>query len=119
MAKNAVKFHEMKNDELDLELKELKEKLFRLRFSHATGQLSNPQEMVLCKKDIARVKTIINERVLKAAAKGEKLVIITKTPLKKPVADKKATVAKVDKKVEKAVKKPAPIKEGAVAAEEV
>ncbi len=63
---NAVKFHEMKTDELNAQLKELKEKLFRLRFSHATGQLTNPMEMAVCKKDIARVKTILRQREIKA-----------------------------------------------------
>ena len=61
----AEKFHEMKTEELSAQLKELREKLFRLRFSHATGQLGNPKEMTVCKKDIARVKTILKERELK------------------------------------------------------
>ena len=38
----AKQFHEMKNDELIVKLNELKQELFNLRFSHATGQLSNP-----------------------------------------------------------------------------
>ena len=33
----------------------------------ATGQLTNPQRMRECKKDVARVKTLIRERELKAA----------------------------------------------------
>ena len=65
MNKKAEKFHELKTDELLAELKEQKEKLFRLRFSHATGQLANPMEMAATKKDIARVKTILKDRELK------------------------------------------------------
>jgi len=57
-------FKELKNDELNVKLKELKQELFNLRFSHATGQLSNPMQMVKCKKDIARVKTVLREREL-------------------------------------------------------
>ncbi|HOR12821.1 MAG TPA: 50S ribosomal protein L29, partial [Clostridia bacterium] len=38
------------------------------RFQLATGQLSNPQRIKECKKDIARVKTLIRERELKVAA---------------------------------------------------
>ena len=64
------KFHEMKTDELSTQLKELREKLFHLRFTHAMGQgsLANPMELVICKRDIARVKTILRERELKKAA---------------------------------------------------
>ena len=85
--KKAEKFHEMKTDELTAELKELKEKLFRLRFQHATGQLANPMEMAACKKDIARVKTILQERELKAASGGNKPVVAA-APLKKAKAAK-------------------------------
>ena len=38
----AVKFNEMKDDELNVKLNELRQELFNLRFSHATGQLANP-----------------------------------------------------------------------------
>ena len=41
--------------------KELKNELFNLRFQSATGQLANPQRISECKKDIARLKTIIRE----------------------------------------------------------
>ncbi len=63
----AKQFHEMKNDELIVKLNELKQELFNLRFSHATGQLSNPSQMVNCKRDIARINTILRERELKKA----------------------------------------------------
>ena len=63
----APKFNEMKDDELNVKLGELKQELFNLRFSHATGQLANPMQMVNCKRDIARIKTILRERELKKA----------------------------------------------------
>lgn len=66
----AQQFHEMKNEELTAKLIELKQELFNLRFSHATGQLTNPLQMVNCKKDIARIKTILREREIKAKAKA-------------------------------------------------
>ena len=56
------------NDALAAREKELKAELFNLRFQSATGQLNNPQRISECKKDIARVKTIIRERELAAAA---------------------------------------------------
>lgn len=53
-------------DELNTKLKELSEELFNLRFRHAIGQLENPASLKTCKKDIAKVKTILRERELKA-----------------------------------------------------
>jgi large subunit ribosomal protein L29 len=60
----AKEIHEMKSDELELKLEDLKKELFNLRFSHTTGQLNNPMQMAACKKDIARVKTVLRERSL-------------------------------------------------------
>ena len=64
----ANKFRDMTNDALAAQEKELKSELFNLRFQSATGQLSNPQRIRECKKDIARVKTIIRERELAQVA---------------------------------------------------
>ena len=64
----ANKFRDMNNEALAVREKELKQELFNLRFQSATGQLANPQKINECKKDIARVKTIIRERELKAVA---------------------------------------------------
>ena len=58
--------HELTVDELNTKLKELKQELFNLRFRHAIGQLENPSALKNCKKDIAKVKTILRERELKA-----------------------------------------------------
>jgi len=104
MAK-ATKFHEMKNEELSVELRELKERLFRLRFSAATGQLQNPQEMTHCKKDIARVKTVMHERQIKANAKGERLSFSLVKPSTKKVKASKATAKAPAKPTEKAAAK--------------
>ncbi len=56
---------ELTNEELTSKLNELKQELFNLRFSNATGQLANPMQLVKCKKQIAQVKTILTERELK------------------------------------------------------
>jgi len=61
------KFNELRNDELEVKLGELKQELFNLRFSHATGQLSNPKQLTNCKRDIARIKTVLRERQIKKA----------------------------------------------------
>jgi large subunit ribosomal protein L29 len=64
----ASKLHEMSNDELTTQLKDLKQELFNLRFQNATGQLGNVMVIKQTKKDIARVKTILREREVKSAA---------------------------------------------------
>lgn len=65
----ASSFRELTNEELNERERELKAELFNLRFQLATGQLNNPQRIRECKKDIARVKTLIRERELQAVAK--------------------------------------------------
>ncbi|MCP4371684.1 MAG: 50S ribosomal protein L29 [Deltaproteobacteria bacterium] len=47
---------------------ELAEELFNLRFQHEIGQLENPQKMKQTKREIARLKTIINEKAKKDKA---------------------------------------------------
>jgi large subunit ribosomal protein L29 len=74
----------MTNEELANKLASLKEELFSLRFAHATNSLSNPLQLKTCKRDIAKVKTIIRERELNIA----KVVPAEKAA---PVAAKKTT----------------------------
>jgi large subunit ribosomal protein L29 len=50
--------------ELSTELENKKSELFNLRFQLATGQLQNTAAIRECKKDIARVQTIIRQREL-------------------------------------------------------
>ena len=50
--------------ELDTEMNKKKSELFNLRFQLATGQLQNTAAISACKRDIARVKTIIREQQL-------------------------------------------------------
>ena len=53
---------EMSSQDLEKKLKELKQELFNLRFQHAVNQLENPHKIADVKKDIARVKTILNQK---------------------------------------------------------
>ena len=59
---------ELTVEELNTKLKDLKEELFNLRFRHAIGQLENPASLKNCKKDIAKVMTILRQRELKVKA---------------------------------------------------
>lgn len=56
----------MTTEELTSKLSELKSELFNLRFSLATGNLPNNTQIKNVKKDIARVKTVLREREIKA-----------------------------------------------------
>ena len=58
------KIKEMSSPELEKELGELKNELFKLRFSLATNGLDNPMKIREVKKDIARIKTVLREREL-------------------------------------------------------
>jgi large subunit ribosomal protein L29 len=57
-------------DELNNELVELRREQFKLRMSHATGELNNHTEHKRVRRAIARVKTILGE--LSRAAGAEK-----------------------------------------------
>ena len=59
---------ELSVEQLNEKVLELKKDLFNLRLAHATNQLDNPTKIADVKRDIARIKTIIRERELKAQA---------------------------------------------------
>ena len=50
-------------EELNNKIKENKEELFNLRFQQATGNLEKPGRLKDLRKEVARMKTIIRERV--------------------------------------------------------
>ena len=52
------------SSDLNKELVELKQELFKLRFQLATNGLDNPMKINSIKKDIARIKTVIRAREL-------------------------------------------------------
>ena len=59
------KINEYKNmsvEELQKELKALKNELFKLRFQQSLKGLDNPKKLTLVRKEIARVNTLITEK---------------------------------------------------------
>ena len=64
----AKELMEKTTPELNEQIKELKAELFKLRFQLATGQLQNTMAITECKRNIARAKTIVRDRELKAQA---------------------------------------------------
>lgn len=59
---------DLSTDELVIKISDLKDELFKLRFQLATGQLDNPMTIRDVRRTIARVKTVLRERELKAQA---------------------------------------------------
>ena len=49
-------------EELNKELLELLKAQFSLRMQHATGQLANSAKLKAVRRDIARLKTVMNEK---------------------------------------------------------
>lgn len=59
----ASEIRELSDMELRQKEKYLSEELFNLKFQLATGQLENTMRVPQIKKDLARIKTIIREKV--------------------------------------------------------
>ena len=60
-----MKIHEireMKDEELVKRIEEEEKNLIDLRFSHQLKQLTNTAKIMLAKKDVARMKTVLSER---------------------------------------------------------
>ena len=66
----ASEVRDLTTAELESKLKDLKAELFNLRFQLAINQLDNPMRISAVKKDIARVKTVLRENVIKDSAKA-------------------------------------------------
>jgi large subunit ribosomal protein L29 len=65
---DAAELRDKTPDQLREQLVTLKKEQFNLRFQAATGQLENPARMKLVRRDVARVKTVLNEKAAQAAA---------------------------------------------------
>ncbi|MGA6927099.1 MAG: 50S ribosomal protein L29 [Desulfosarcina sp.] len=57
----ATEIRDLSADEIRQKVAHLQEALFNLRFQHEIGQLENPKKLGETKKDIARLKTILND----------------------------------------------------------
>lgn len=58
----ARELRELTDDELLSKEEELRDQLFKMKFQHALGQLENAMKLKNIKKDLARIKTILNEK---------------------------------------------------------
>jgi large subunit ribosomal protein L29 len=60
----ASKLRELSVAELEQKLNGSRQKLFQLKFKNSSGQLKNPLEIRVLRRDIARIKTILAARGL-------------------------------------------------------
>ena len=60
----ALDVRELSQDEIESQIAQAKEELFRLRFRSATQELENPALVKSLRRDIARMRTILREREL-------------------------------------------------------
>jgi large subunit ribosomal protein L29 len=60
-------FHDLDDGGLIDRLAEAKDELFKLRFQHATGQLTNYSRLPQVRRDIARLETELRAREIAAA----------------------------------------------------
>jgi large subunit ribosomal protein L29 len=62
MARNMLKLRERSIDELNTEVRELREQLFKLRWQAAGGQADNPRKIREVRREIARNLTVLQQR---------------------------------------------------------
>lgn len=60
---------EMSTDELARKRGELKEEIFHLKLRKATKRLENPMKLKQTKRDLARLETVVREKVLPGGEK--------------------------------------------------
>lgn len=60
----ATEIRDLNAEEIQQKVVDLKEALFNLRFQHEIGQLENPKKIMETKRDLARLKTVLNEKNL-------------------------------------------------------
>jgi|TARA_R110002073_G_scaffold1471_40_gene10439 large subunit ribosomal protein L29 len=65
---NANELRDKSPDQLRDELVALKKEAFNLRFQAATNQLENTARQRVVRREVARVKTILNQKAAEAAA---------------------------------------------------
>ncbi len=61
---------EMNPDELVDEMENLRRKIFEIRTQAVTEKLEDPTLLTKTKRDIAKIKTVLNERQRESAAKA-------------------------------------------------
>jgi large subunit ribosomal protein L29 len=64
----AEEIREMGADDIQARIRDLEEEQFRLKFRSATEPLEDPLRLRVIRRDIARLKTVLREQQVNAAA---------------------------------------------------
>jgi large subunit ribosomal protein L29 len=72
----AAELREQNDEQLELQLKETQQNLFRLRLQSETERLEAPSEIIKARREVARIKTILRLRQLER----ERSAAATPTP---------------------------------------
>ncbi|SES41646.1 LSU ribosomal protein L29P [Tranquillimonas rosea] len=70
MALDATELRDKTPDQLRDQLEQLKKEAFNLRFQQATNQIENTARMRSVRRDVARIKTVLNEKAATAASEA-------------------------------------------------
>ena len=60
----AIEIRELTDEELQQSYEETMQELFNLRMQKSSGQLENPSRLRVLRRDVARIRTIMNEKKL-------------------------------------------------------
>jgi large subunit ribosomal protein L29 len=63
-----AQLREMSSEQLQFQLREVKQQLFQLRFQSATEKLDAPSNLRKFRREIARINTILRQRELAGGA---------------------------------------------------
>jgi large subunit ribosomal protein L29 len=69
----ASELRSLSSSEITEKVGGIEEEIFNLRFQSRTGQLSNPLQLRMLRRDVARARTVLREKA------GEKTTTSTKT----------------------------------------
>ena len=112
MKENAEKFRALDTAELDKQLREGAEQMFRLRFQLSMGQMDGVKKLRSLRKERARILTVLQQKgVAPSAAAAAPVPLVTKTTPKTAV--KKAAPKKAAPKTATTKKTVAKSKKGA------
>ena len=108
MKENAEKFRELDSAELDKQLREGAEQMFRLRFQMSMGQMDGVKKVRTLRKERARILTVLKEKgTAPSAAAAAPVPVVKKTgkTAAKAAAAKAAPKKAVPKAAPKSAKK--------------
>ena len=114
MKENAEKFRALDPAELDKQLREGAEQMFRLRFQLSMGQMDGVKKLRTLRKERARILTVLQQKgVAPSPAAAAPAPLVTKTKPVAKAAAKKAAPKKAAPKTAAAKKVVAKSKKGA------